>query len=101
MRPSVKRVAMVKRLASTWLSSNARPDYRITVYAGSENLQNLPGLLRAFRDGRARIASLDPIRDLGMEIGMDRVEVWSSNKEGLVALDTWLRKRGCDTTGIW
>lgn len=101
MNPSTKRVAMVKRVANLWLSTNARPDYRVTVYAGSENLQNLPGLLRAFRDGRSRISSLKSIPDLGMDVGMDRIEMWSSDREGLTALENWLQRRGCDTTGIW
>jgi len=100
-KPSFVRVAMAKRVASTWLSRHVQPEYRITVYAGSEEIRNLPGLLRAFRDGRTRIASLEPIRDLGIEAGFDRLTLWSHNREGMVKLDEWLTKRGCESTGVW
>lgn len=100
-KPSVVRVAMAKRVASSWLLRHAKPEYRITVYAGSEEIRSLPGLLRAFRDGRTKIGSMGPIRDLGIRAGFDRMTVWSSNHEGMTQLDQWLTRRGCETTGIW
>ncbi len=100
-KPSFKRVAMAKRVASQWLTRHARPEYRITVYAGSEEIRNLPGLLRAFRDGRTKVAGIEPIKDLGIEASFDRMTIWSSDYEGMTKLDEWLTKRGCETTGIW
>lgn len=101
LKPSVVRITMAKRVASTWLDRHARPEYRITVYAGSEEVRNLPGLLRAFRDGRTRIASMNPIPDLGIEAGLDRLTLWSRDRVGMLSLDKWLTGRGCETTGIW
>ena len=100
-KPSIVRVAMARRVAVKWLEDNAKPEYRITVYAGSEGVRNLPGLLRAFRDKRTRIASVDPIEDLGIDATLDRMTLWSGDREGMVKLDQWLTKIGCETTGIW
>jgi len=100
-KPSVVRVCMAKRVATAWLGKHAHPEYRITVYAGSENLKNLPGLLRAFRDNKTKIGSVVPLDDMGIEPGFDRVTIWSKNREGMVELDTWLQSKGCETTGIW
>ena len=103
--PSVVRVCMAKRIATSWLEKHAHPEYRITVYAGAESIRNLPGLLRAFRDNKARIAGksghLDPLEDLGINTGFDQVTIWSGNRTGMVELDKWLRSKGCETTGIW
>ena len=100
-KPSVFRVCMAKRIATAWLEKHATPEYRITVYAGSESLKNLSGLLRAFRDSKTKLGSVEPLGDLGIETGFDRVTIWSQNREGMVDLDQWLRKKGCETTGIW
>ena len=100
-KPSVVRVAMAKRIAATWLEKHAKPEYRITVYAGSEDMRNLPGLLRAFRDGKTKIASISPIEDMGIHTEYDRVTLWSNDRQGMLDLDQWLTKRGCETTGIW
>ena|SRR3989344_1732649 len=101
VEPSIVRVAMAKRLASRWLRENARPEYRLTIYASSARFRNLPGLLRAFRDNHTRIAMIDPIQDLGVESNTERVTVWSTNREGMIKLDQWLTQAGCETTGIW
>jgi len=29
------------------------------------------------------------------------MDLWSTDREGIVALEKWLSKTGCDTTGIW
>lgn len=91
---------MARRVAVKWLQENASPEYRITVYAGSTS-RNLPGLLRAFRDRKTRIASIGPIEDLGVETNSDRMILWSGNREGMLKLDQWLTKSGYETTGIW
>lgn len=100
-KPSMARVVMARRVAAKWLEANAHPEYRITVYAGSEELNNLPGLLRGFRDGHVRLGSVARISDLGIDGGLDQVTLWSRNRSALVSLDRWLTKRGCETTGIW
>jgi hypothetical protein len=97
---------MAKRIATSWLEKHAQPEYRITVYASSDSIRNLPGLLRAFRDNKTRIAGggsghLDVLEDLGINTGFDRVTIWSRNRQGMVELDAWLRSKGCETTGIW
>ena len=99
---SVRRVAMAKRLAEKWLSSHAQPEYRLTAYRGaSRESRNLPGLLRAFRDGRVRIGSAEPVRDLGIRAAFDHVTIWSKDKERLEGLDAALQRMGCETTGVF
>ena len=100
-KPSVVRVAMAKRVAVTWLAKHAQPEFRITVYASGDSIQNLPSLLRAYRDCKTRLGSLQPMPDLGIEAGFDRVTLWSHDRQAMVELESWLRKKGCESTGIW
>ncbi len=96
-----RQVGMAGRVAERWLTANLRDEHRITIYQGGKGVKNLPGLLRSFRDGKIKIGSVEPILDLGMKQGFDQVEIWSTNKVGLVNLDKWLREAGCETSGIW
>lgn len=100
-KPSVSRVAMAKRVAEKWLEENARPEYRITAYFGQSSPPNLPNLLKAFRDGNVRLGSTPPMPDLGVKSGFDQIVLWSQDRAAMVALDAWLVKRGCETSGIW
>lgn len=99
--PSHRRVAMAKRLARKWVLANCTAEYRITVYRGAKEVRNLPGLLRSFRDAKVRIGSVEPIPDLGIRTGFDQITIWSRNRVALITLDAWLRKSGCETTGVW
>lgn len=92
---------MAGRVAKRWLKANLRDEYRLTVFQSGKGVKNLPGLLRSFRDGKIKIGSVLPIRDLGIKLGFDQVDIWSSDKEHLIELDTWLRNAGCETSGIW
>ena len=100
-RPSERRVVMAKTLATRWLTARLRPEYRLKVYLGAYQIRGLPALLRSFRNGTLKIGSVDPIPDLGILEDFDHFMVWSSDKEGLQALQKWFEKRGCETTGIW
>jgi hypothetical protein len=93
---------MAKALAKRWVEENAHPEFRLKVYrSAAKELKNLPGLLRSFRDGKLKIAGIDPIEDLGIQPGFDHLIVWSSDRESLVRLDEWFHKSGCETTGVW
>ena len=94
-------VDLARKVAARWIASNVRDEHRITVYQASNPLRNLPSMLRAFRDGRFKLGSVGPIKDLGVRVGFDHLEVWSADRVGLLALDGWLQKRGCETSGIW
>jgi len=100
-KPSILRVAMAKRVAEKWLAERTRPEIRLTVFEDSGDRRNLQSLLRAFRDKRANIEGIPPIPDLGVRVVNGNTEVWSTNHEGMVALNTWLTKIGCETTGVW
>lgn len=97
----VTRVAMAKRIAKAWLDREAKPEYRVVVYSGSDRIMNIPGLLRGFRDGKFRIAGIPPIRDLGVKADPDKITFSSRDKSALESLDKWLADKGCETTGIW
>lgn len=96
-----KVVGLARKVADRWLATNAHAEYRLTVYQPATPLKNLPAMLRLFRDGRTKIGSVDPIRDLGVKVGFDHLEVWTANREGLVALDKWFQDHGCETSGVW
>ncbi len=100
-QPSTHRVAMAKRLASKWIEAHSSPEYRLTIYRGSSKPNNLPALLRSFRDGKLRIASAKPVPDLGVQPEFDHVVVRSSDYEALNALDVAVQKLGCDTSGVY
>jgi hypothetical protein len=104
-KPSEKRVVMAREVAGRWLGNKSTPEYRISIYeAGtSRPIRNLASLLRSFRDGKAPIRGIPTIEDLGVESpdGDDTITIWSSDHAGLIGLDTWLAKRGYETTGIW
>ena len=97
---SVVRVAMAKRLATRWVEENATPEYSLVAIAGF-GVPNLPSLMRAFRDSKIKLGSLNPIPDLGVSVTGEKLTLKSRHKDALVNLDAWLRSKGCETTGIW
>lgn len=100
--PSAKRILMAKKVARDWLLSHASPHYRIVAYLTVNDASSkIPSLLYSFRNGKARLASVPPIPDLGIKIGFDSVSVWSSDKEAMLKLDEWFRSKGCETIGVW
>lgn len=104
-KPCKKRIVMAKGVAERWLESRSTPEYRVTVYESgtSKPIRNISNLLRSFRDGKARIAGIQTISDLGIgnEDSAGSMTIWSSNHSELVKLDKWLTKRGFLSTGIW
>jgi len=104
-KPCKKRIVMAKGVAERWLKSHSTPEYRITVYESgtSKPIRNISNLLRSFRDGKARIAGIQAIPDLGIggEQSAGSLTIWSSNHSELVKLDKWLTDRGFLSTGIW
>lgn len=104
-KPSERRVVMARRLAARWLQDRATPEYRMEVLAigVSRDRKALPNLLRSFRDNKIKLggSDLDPIPDLGVREGFDKFILWSSDREALNKLATWLESKGYETSGIW
>lgn len=100
-KTSIHRIVMAKNLASQWLDSQIRPEYRLTVYYVGKEARGMPSLLRGFRDARVRIGSLVPIPDLGVKEDFDSVEVWSSDREAMLKLAAWFEEHDYDTSGVW
>ena len=98
---SIVRVAMAKRLSTRWVEKNATPEYVVVAYSGFGHINNLPSLLRAFRDSKVRLGSVPPILDLSVKVVGEKMILKSRNKEALVVLDSWLQSKGCETAGIW
>lgn len=96
-----KKVLIAKSVARRWILSKTAPEYRLKVFYGSENIYGLPPLLRAFRDGKVKVGSMQPIPDLGVQESIDSFTIWSSNHDGIVELKGWLEKHGFETTGVW
>lgn len=102
---SHKKVAMARKIAESWLKEHSRVEYRVTAFPGPRGeIRNLPSLLRSWRDGKVRIASLTVIPDLGLKEGCESgfLEYWSSDADGIRSLTKWLEDRGYETTGgVW
>lgn len=96
-----KQVVMTKRVAERWLRAVMYPEYRFKVLYGSKDFRHMESLMHAFRDGRIAMQGCPRVADLGVKDGFDGLELWSKDHDGLVALQTWYEKRGCETTGIW
>lgn len=95
-----KRVIMARSVARRYLRQITHPEYRLKVFH-SDRVNNLPDLLRNFRDGQLRIGSVPPIVDLGIQEEFDTLSIWTSNREALLGLRDWLEDRGIETSGVW
>jgi len=101
------RIAMARHLADRWLCDVSRSEYRFAVLSShgksEADMRLLAGFLRNWRDGKARIASLASIPDLGVReiVGTNTIEVWSSECDTLRKLASWMESRGFDTNFIW
>lgn len=95
------KIIMTKRLAYRWVMKHIRAEHRLIVYYGAKDVNRVPSLLRSFRDGRVFLSGVPPITDLGVSERFDCFEIWSENKEGMIALDKWLSDRGFETSGVW
>ena len=103
MKTEKKEIVMAKKVARRWLEQRLKAEYRVQAYTMAHcKVRNLPNLLKAFRDGKVKLAGVPTIPDLGVRVqGMDSIEFWSSNEEALKQLQEWLEKRGLETSGIW
>lgn len=96
------RVILARDVARRWILKRAKPEYRFKVfYRSPKDVRGVVALLRGFRDGKRRIANIDPISSLGVKEGFDHVVIWSHNREAMVKLAKWFEENGFDTTGIW
>jgi hypothetical protein len=93
---------MAKEVARRFLERLAKPQYRLTVFHGGPvSCDNLPSLLRGFRDGKLKFGGQEPIPDLGIEERFDSTSVWSSDRVAILGLKDWLEGRGVETSGVW
>jgi len=61
-KPSARRIVMSKSVARQWLEKQANPEFRIKVF--NPNAKNYPSVLRSFRDGKLKLAGVEPVPDL-------------------------------------
>lgn len=94
---------MARTVASQWVASGLKDEYRINVYGCGTRTEtrHLAALLRSFRDGKTRVAGVEPVLDLGVVEHGDHLEIWSSDGVRLGKLASWLEGRGMDTSFIW
>lgn len=96
-----KKVLMTKRVAERWLRAVMYPEHRFKVFYGSRDFRNMTALMQSFRDGRVAMQGVPRVADLGVKDTYDGLELWSKDREGLMAIQAWYEKRGFETTGIW
>ena len=97
----VSRILMARNIADRWVESHATPEYRTRVFHDNVEGRKLANLLRSFRDGDVKIASVLHIADLGIEEDFDSVVLWSKNKVAFQQLIDWFEKKGYETSGCW
>jgi hypothetical protein len=95
-----KRIVMAHNVARRWIGRVARVEYRIRVLYGATEFKNLTNLLRCFRDGKVAMKGLSRIADMGIKEDFDGIDVWSSDYDAMVALNTWFEERGLETSGV-
>lgn len=99
---------MAKMVASRWLSSISKSEYRFTIFGFQHpsKAKKFASSLRSLRDRELRTGSSNnvkfpPIPDLGVREMGDGVVVWSSNVEALRKLANWAEESGLNTDFIW
>ena len=92
---------MTRRVAERWLRAVSFPEYRVRVLYGSREIRNLASLLYSMRDGKIAMKGVPRVADLGVKDSTDGLELWSKDRDGLIALADWFGKRGFETSGIW
>lgn len=100
-RLTVRRVLMSRQVAEAWVRKVAKAEYRFQVLGGAHELRRALAALRAHRDGKLRMAGVDPIGDLGIQEGYEGISFWSGDRVALLGLKDWFEKRGHETTGVW
>ena len=96
-----KRIVMARVVARRWIGRVAKVEYRVRILYGSKEFKNLTNLLRCFRDGKVAMAGIKKISDMGIKEDFDGIEVWSSDHDALVTLNTWFESKGFETSGVW
>jgi hypothetical protein len=97
---TIRRVVLARDVAQRWVEEQALPEHRVTVYYMGKYAQRLPNILRSFRDGKFKIASVGIIPDLGVNEGFDSVILWSRDAAALAQLCRWCEQQGFETTGL-
>lgn len=97
---SEKRIVMAHNVARRWIGRVARVEYRIRVLYGANEFKNMVNLLRCFRDGKVAMKGLKRIADLGVREDFDGIDVWSSDYDAMVQLNTWFEAHGYETSGV-
>ena len=96
-----RRVIMTRKVAKAWLSARSRPLYTFRVYYQGPKSHRMLDTLKSFRDSKLKLASVDPIPDLGVKGSFDNMTVWSKNREALITLRQWFETLNYETSGIW
>ena len=76
---------MSRQVARTWLLKSASPEYRFRVF--NPNAKDYASVLRSFRDGKAKMAGVEPLPDLGVKEDFGGFYVWSSDLDALKTRD--------------
>lgn len=97
---TIHRVIMARDVAARWLTKEATPEYRVTVYNIGKEDKNLPMLLRSYRDARIKLGGMMPIPDMGMKDLGDRIVLWSNNRQAMTDLANWFDKHNYENSGL-
>lgn len=95
-----RRIVVPRSVARRWVARVAHAEYRFQVFI-VQDVRNISGLLRSFRDKKASMEGVPEIPDLGVKDHFETIEVWSSDHDAIVKLNDWFENRNFETTGVW
>lgn len=98
--PTHRRVVLARAIATRYLSKVSHPEYRLSIFTGSDDRFNVPGMLTGLRDGRVKLGGVDSIADLGVREEFDSIVLWSSDADALGKIAGWFESRGFETSGV-
>lgn len=94
---------MAKNVAGRWLEDLCRGEYRFAImgFNTSMDCRKFASLIRSWRDGTTRIASVPAISDIGIHERGDSIDVWASDSVALRKFAKWVESTGLETDFIW
>ncbi len=95
---------MAREVAARWVEESSAREYRFTIsgFNSIVDTRRAAHLLRSWRDGKNRVASLGaPDPSAGLAERGEYLELWSSDVDSMRRVARWAEAAGLDTTFIW
>lgn len=102
MNSTKKYSLMAKKVAGRWLESHIIPEYKLTIYVNSkDNGINVPALIRTAKKRKTRWSQNGPYPDFKIRASFDFVTVRSKDEKALLEIESFFKKMGYETFGVF